>query len=79
MRESLFIENQKYNFENFDKNVNFLSSLLFFGMAINSKNPVVKNEYLQESLGFYNLASKQKINAFNKINIEIFLTPKLQN
>lgn len=79
LRESLFIENQKYNFENFDKNVNFLSSLLFFGMAINSKNPVVKNEYLQESLGFYNLASKQKINAFNKINIEIFLTPKLQN
>ena len=56
MRKNLFTENKKYNFENFDKNVNFLSSLLFFGMAENIDNPVLKDEYLQESLGFYNLA-----------------------
>jgi len=60
LRDDLFIENQKYDFENFDKNVNFLSSLLFFGMAENINNPVLKDEYLQESLGFYNLAYGEK-------------------
>jgi len=69
LRKNLFTENKKYNFENFDKNVNFLSSLLFFGMAENIDNPVLKDEYLQESLGFYNLAywKKEDIISLEKI------------
>ena len=69
LRKNLFTENFNYNFEDFDKNVNFLSSLLFFGMAENIDNPVLKDEYLQESLGFYNLAywKKEDIISLEKI------------
>jgi hypothetical protein len=43
-------------------------------MAENSKNPIVKNEYLQESLGFYNLVHGEKESS---VNLKKILSTKI--
>lgn len=60
IRKWIYSWNQKYDFENYDKNINLLSALKYLWLLQNSTNPQLTTEYIQELIWYYNSATNQK-------------------
>ena len=71
LRENLFTKNQKYNFENFDKNVNLLLAIVNLWKAKNTKNINLKEDFIK--------LSSNKLSTINESLLNIHEEPNLDN